>query len=128
MQLYPDDILSPESLPSELGGDFAGCSDSLTALRRRVLAAAHRASVKRRTRLAVLRLAVLLVCSGLSAMHLSELARPDHWLQGREMERRTAKSEWDLVESLVGINSRRSQVLAGHDLSGRRRRPEPVSG
>jgi hypothetical protein len=127
MNWYPDGIEQTASLQCDVDLDFAGCTGSLGCLRGRVLAAAYRASAKRRACQSVVRSVVLLVGGGLLAACLPALADSDDWRQGNASVAHICDSEWDLVDSFVRFSSRHSQILTGRDLSGRESRVENAS-
>jgi len=92
--------------------DFAGCRGSLNALRGRVLASAHRADARRRTRRAVCRLVLVLVCGALLSSRLTALAdvTPP---SGTQSVTQASGSEWELVEAFVRVQSRHRRILSG---------------
>ena len=127
MNWYPDGIEQTAALQCDVDLDFAGCSGSLGGLRGRVLAAAYRASAKRRACQSVVRWVVLLVGGGLLAGCLPALPDSDDWRHGNTSVARVCDSEWDLVDCFIRFSSRHSQILMGRDLSGRAARVESAS-
>ncbi len=125
MNRYFDGMESSESQDFEFDdskSDFACCTGSLNALRGRVLASAHRAAGQRRTRRAVWRLAVILVCCSVLSSWLPALAdargphAPGAWA---ESVAQVGDSEWELVDAFVRVHSHHRRVLRGSGLNDR---------